>query len=74
MSDMPPFVIPDAALAAIRDLVRLGRAPLRLARPLPHKAPAQGRSDANWAGATIEPEARRTMTKHDIFGGPHDKT
>ncbi len=24
--------------------------------------------------AAAGPEARRTMTKHDISGGPHDKT
>ncbi len=29
---------------------------------------------AGYGRTAMGPEARRTMTKHDISGGPHDKT
>jgi len=57
------------ANAAIRNVRRVprggGNGVERNAMEEPH---------AGYGWAATGPEARRTMTKHDISGGPHDKT
>ena len=66
MSDMLPRPsLPQEAPAPPPACARVS-AGVRGSRP--------GRGDAIGPGAATGPEARRTMTKHDISGGPHDKT